>query len=229
LRGKRIGVEKSFLKIHEKIDALLHDAISAMKNAGASVVEVSYAEKLKDIGDDEYKLLKYEFKDGLNRYLENSGAAVRSLKELIAFNEANASSVMPFFGQEILLESEAMGSLDSEDYKKVRSNVVTTARQAIDGTIKEHNLDALCGPATGAAWCTDVVNGDSFSGYGMGSGAAMAGYPSVTVPFGEVHNLPVGLLFTASAFSERSLLQIAHAYEQVSRKRTPPSLRPSLL
>ena len=229
LRGKRIGVEKSFLKVHERIDVLMQEAMSAMRNAGATIVEVSYAEKLKDIGDDEYKLLKYEFKDGLNGYLARSGAGVRSLKEVIAFNEANASKVMPFFGQEILLQSEEMDSLESQDYKTVRNNVVTTARRAIDGTMKEYNLDALCGPATGAAWCTDVVNGDSFSGYGMGSGAAMAGYPSITVPFGEVHGLPVGLLFTASAFSERSLLQIAHAYEQISRKRKPPLLRPSLL
>ena len=107
--------------------------------------------------------------------------------------------------------------------------MVTTSRRAIDETMKEHELDALCGPATGAAWCTDVVNGDSFSGYGMGSGAAMAGYPSITVPFGEVFGLPVGLLFTASAFSERALLELAYAYEQVSRKRKTPSLRQSLL
>ena len=229
LRGKRIGIEKSFLKVHEQVDALLEEAISSMKQAGATVVEVSYKDKLKDIGGDEYKLLKFEFKDGLNEYLKNAGARVHSLKEVIAFNEANSSTVMPYFGQEILIESENMASLDSEEYQRTRTNVVTTARRAIDETMKEHNLDALCGPATGAAWCTDVVNGDSFSGYGMGSGAAMAGYPSITVPFGEVHGLPVGLLFTASAFSEDSLLGIAYAYEQVSRKRKPPSFRESLL
>lgn len=229
LRGKRIGIEKSFLKVHEDVDALLEEAISSMEEAGAAIVEVSYKDKLKNIGEDEYKLLKFEFKHGLNEYLEKAGAPVRSLKEVIAFNEANSSAVMPYFGQEILVASENMGSLDSDEYQRTRSNVVTTARRAIDETMKEHNLDALCGPATGAAWCTDVVNGDSFSGYGMGSGAAMAGYPSITVPFGQVHGLPVGLLFTASAFSEESLLGIAYAYEQVSRKRKPPSFRESLL
>ena len=229
LRGKRIGIEKSFLKVHEKVDALLEEAISSIKQAGGTIVEVAYKDKLKSIGEDEYKLLKFEFKDGLNRYLENAGAPVHSLKEVIAFNEVNSSAVMPYFGQEILLESEQMASLDSEEYQSTRTNVVTTARRAIDETMKEHNLDALCGPATGAAWCTDVVNGDSFSGYGMGSGAAMAGYPSITVPFGEVHGLPVGLLFMGSAFSEDNLLEIAYAYEQVSHKRKRPSFRESLL
>ena len=229
LRGKRIGIEKSFLHVHEQVDALLEEAISSMKQAGATVVEVSYKDKLKDIGGDEYELLKFEFKDGLNEYLKTAGARVRSLKEVIAFNEANSSTVMPYFGQEILIASENMTSPDSEEYQDTRNNVVTTARRAIDETMKEHNLDALCGPATGAAWCTDVVNGDSFSGYGMGSGAAMAGYPSITVPFGDVHGLPVGLLFMASAFSEDSLLGIAYAYERVSRKRKPPSFRESLL
>ena len=229
LGGKRIGIEKSFLQVHEGVDRLFGKAITQMREAGATIVEVSYTSKLKEIGENEYKLLKFEFKDGLNNYLKSSQAPVQSLKEVIDFNNAHAAEVMPFFGQEILLESEKMGPLTVSEYSAARELVVSTARKAIDGTLKEHQLDALCGPATGAAWCTDLVNGNSFSGYGMGSGAAMAGYPSITVPLGEVHGLPVGLLFMSSAFTEGRLLEIAHAYEGVSRNRKAPSYRQSLL
>lgn len=229
LNGKRIGVEKAFLKVHEKVDALLADAIARMREAGATIVEVPYTDQLKDIGGSEYKLLKYEFKDGLNRYLAQANAPVRSLKEIIAYNEAHAATVMPFFGQDILVESEQMESLDADDYKKALRSVTSTSREAIDGTLQEYGLDAICGPATGAAWCTDLINGDAFSGYGMGSGAAMAGYPSVTVPLGDVLGLPVGLLFMSTAYSEGSLLALAYAYESVSKKRRPPSFRKTLL
>lgn len=229
LRGKRIGVEQSFLKVHEKVDALLAEAIDRMREAGATIVEVAYASRLKDIGANEYELLKYEFKDGLNRYLAQANAPMHSLKEVIAFNEANASTVMPFFGQDILIASEKMESLETEHYKQTLRKVTETSRQAIDGILKEYTLDALCGPATGAAWCTDVINGDAFSGYGMGAGAAMAGYPSITVPLGDVFGLPVGLLFTSGAYSEGDLLAIAHAYESVTKKRSAPSFRETLL
>ncbi|HEX8038443.1 MAG TPA: amidase, partial [Chryseosolibacter sp.] len=168
LNGKRIGVEKSFLKVHEKVDALLQRAIAQMKEKGATVVEVEFRERLKTIGDAEYKVLKYEFKDGLNRYLASANSTVKSLRDVIAFNTAHAETVMPFFGQEILEESEALGNLETEDYRRALEKVQTVSRKAIDDAMKESRLDALCGPATGPAWCTDVVNGDAFSGYGMG-------------------------------------------------------------
>lgn len=223
LSGKRIGVEQSFLHVHEKVDALFAAAIESMQEAGATVVEVAYNHRLKDIGGSEYELLKYEFKDGLNRYLARANAPVRSLKEVIEYNEAHAADVMPYFGQDILLESEKMESLEAEGYKQALRKVTETSRKAIDDILNEHDLDALCGPATGAAWCTDLINGDAFSGYGMGSGAAMAGYPSITVPLGDVFGLPVGLLFTSTAYADADLLAIAHAYERVSNKRRPPS------
>lgn len=222
LRGRRIGMERSFLKAHEKIDILLKDAIAQMEQAGATIVEVDFVSRLKDIGPHEYDLLKYEFKDGLNRYLARANGKIKSLQDVIDFNTAHASTVMPFFEQDILVESQQMGSLDTDDYRDTRRIVTSTARQAIDGVLKEHRLDALCGPATGVAWCTDLINGDAFSGYGMGSGAAMAGYPSITVPLGEVAGLPVGLLFLSSAYSEPELLAIAQGYERVSAKRKPP-------
>jgi len=222
LGGKRIGIERSFLKLHEKIDLLLKEAINGMQNAGATIVEVDFVSQLKDIGPPEYKLLKYEFKDGLNRYLNRANGKIKSLQELIDFNIEHAATVMPYFGQDILIESQQMDSLDSEGYRSTRNIVATTAREVIDNTLTEHKLDALCGPATGVAWCTDLINGDAFSGYGMGSGAAMAGYPSITVPLGEVAGLPVGLLFMSAAYSEPELLALAEGYERISAKRKSP-------
>ncbi|MEX1238985.1 MAG: amidase [Cyclobacteriaceae bacterium] len=229
LRGKRIGVEKSFLRVHEKVDALLQQALEQMKSRGATIVEVDFVKKLKDAGESEYKVLQFEFKDGLNRYLAARSAPVKSLKDIIAFNNAHADSVMPFFRQEILEASEGREDLNSDDYKNALNSVITTSREAIDGVMREHRLHAICGPATGAAWCTDVVNGDSFSGYGMGSGAAMAGYPSITVPLGDVYSLPVGILFIGRAYGEGDLLGIAYAYEQASRNRKPPAFLQQIL
>ena len=225
LKGKRIGIEKSFLKVHEKVDALLQQALAQIKGLGAEVVEVDYKSRLDAIGDNEYTLLQYEFKDGLNRYLEGTVAGVKSLKEVIAYNNEHSENVMPFFQQEILEASEKRGALQEVEYKKALKTVVDISRHAIDSVLREHNLDSLCGPATGPAWCTDLVNGDSFSGYGMGSGAAMAGYPSISVPMGEVHGLPVGLLFMGSAYSEPQLLATAYSYEQASRNRRSPAFK----
>ena len=229
LKGKRIGVEKSFLKGHEKVDTLLKQALSQMELQGATIVEVDFVKKLSSIDESEYKVLQYEFKDGLNRYLAQADAGVKTLSDVIAYNNAHAGSVMPFFGQEILEASQEKGDLEEADYKTALRTVVETSREAIDGTLRDFSLDAICGPATGPSWCTDVVNGDSFSGYGMGSGAAMAGYPSITVPLGDVHGLPVGLLFMSTAYTESKLIALAYGYEQASRNRRSPDFREALL
>jgi amidase len=228
LKGKRIGVEKSFLKKHERVDKLLTHALSQMEAAGATIVEVEFVKKLSSIDDNEYKVLQYEFKEGLNSYLAQADAGVKSLSDLIAYNKAHAESVMPFFEQEILEASQERGDLGQPDYRSAVRAVVDTSRDAIDGTLKEFNLNAICGPATGPPWCTDVINGDAFSGYGMGSGAAMAGYPSITVPLGDVHGLPVGLLFMSTAYTEPELIAMAYGYEQASRNRRSPGFRQTL-
>ena len=225
LMGKRIGVEKSFLKVHEGVDVLLQQALTQMTESGATIVEVDHKERLSAIKDNEYKLLQYEFKDGLNRYLQATDAPVKSLRDVIAYNASHASEVMPYFGQEILEASQARGDLNESAYREALEKVRSTSRHSIDSLLAEYNLDALCGPSTGPAWCTDLVNGDAFSGYGMGSGAAMAGYPSITVPLGDVHGLPVGLLFVGPAFGEPQLFGIAYAYEQRSQNRRSPVYR----
>jgi amidase len=220
LDGKKIGIEKSFLKGHIGVDALLQQAIDQMKQGGAVIVEVELMDKLK-IDNEEFDVLKYEFKDGLNKYLAGANGKVKSLKELIAFNKANEEKTMPYFKQEILESSEEKGDLQTKEYQEALKKVLLT-RKVIDDLIKERGLDAIAGPTNGPSWCTDLINGNYFTGYGMYGPAAMAGYPSISVPMGLVENLPVGLAFIAGAYQEPELIAIAYAYEQASKKRVQP-------
>ncbi len=229
LKGKKIGVEKSLLKGHEGVDALLQKALEQMKSQGASIIEVDLLDKLKEVDDDELIVLKYEFKAGLNRYLASAHARVKSLKEVIDYNNQNESKAMPYFKQEILESAEKLGGLDSKDYKSALDKLLRVTRGTIDQLIKAHQLDAICGPTDGPSWCTDLINGDAFTGYGFYSPAAVAGYPSITVPMGMVFGLPVGLLFFGSAYSEPGLLRIAYAYEQVSKNRVVPQFKKTTL
>jgi amidase len=231
LKGKRIGVEKSFLRVHEAVDALLQKALEQIKQEGGTIVEVELMNRLKKSGENgaELTVLKYEFKDGLNKYLSKVEGNVKSLKDVIAFNKQNESRAMPFFKQEILESSDELGGLDSKEYIKARDQLISGTRITIDQVLKENNLDAICGPANGPTWCTDLVNGDTVTGYGMYSPAAVAGYPSITVPMGFVFGLPVGLSFIGTAYDEPGLLKIAYAYEQHSKNRTIPKfLKPTV-
>jgi amidase len=228
LRGKRIGVEKSFLKVHEGVDALLAEALDVLRKQGAEIIEVDFREKTKSISKDEYSVLQFQFKDGVNKYLSASNAKVKSLAEVIKFNNENEEKAMPFFKQEILIGSEEKGSLDSKEYTDAVSRMQAAARKAIDETLKESNLHTIIGPTNGPSWCTDLVNGDAFTGYGMYSAAAVAGYPHITVPMGLVHGLPVGLTFTGSEFQEGDLISLCYSYEQGSKKRKAPQFMPGL-
>lgn len=225
LQGKRIGVEKSFMKGHEKIDDLLQKALELLKSKGATIVEVEIMDKMNSIGDSEFTVLKYEFKDGLNRYLAASNAKVKSLKEIIAFNKENEDKAMPYFKQEILESSEALGSLESKEYRDALQKNKRISRTAIDSILKENKLDAISGPSYGPAWCTDLINGDHFSGYGLSTPAAVSGYPHITVPMGMVQGVPVGLSFFSTAYQEAALISLAYAYEQASKKRVAPTFQ----
>jgi amidase len=225
LKGKRIGVEKSFLKGHEGVDALLQKAIDQMKSKGAIIVEVDLMKLLKPLDHEEFDVLKYEFKDGVNRYLAAANAKVKSLKEVIEFNKQNEKRAMPYFKQEILESSEALGDLSSREYKEALHKLLTLTRDSINSVLKNDNLSAICAPTNGPSWCTDLINGDAFTGYGSYSPPAVAGYPSVTVPMGLVYELPVGITFFASAYSEPDLLRIAFGYEQVSKNRVLPGFK----
>ena len=222
LKGKRLGIEKSFLSGgNPDVVALLQKTIDLLKENGATIVEVELLKKTGPLNEAEFKAFQYEFKDGLNKYLSTSNAKVRSLKEVIDFNEHNQNKAMPFFKQEILISSNEKGDLDSSEYKEAIAKS-TSARGIIDDLLQQNKLDALCGVTNGLACCIDLVNGDYDTGFSFSSPAAMAGYPHITVPMGFVHHLPIGFSFVGTAYSEHELIKMAYAFEQVSKIRRAP-------
>ena len=228
LSGKRIGIEKSFLNGHEGVVGLYKQAIEVLKKQGATVVEVELLKSLRDISGAEFTVLQYEFKDGLNRYLSTAGAGVKTLAEVIAFNKRNAAKAMPFFGQETLESSEAKGDLATREYTDALAKT-RSCRQRIDKLMTNHKLDAIAGTSIGFAGCIDLINGDYDTGFYFCPPAAMAGYPHITIPMGDVHGLPVGFSLIAGAYQEGTLLTLGYAYEQASKKRMRPSFRQSLI
>lgn len=230
LRGARIGVERSFFGADPRVDALMEDAIQAMARAGAVIVDDTLVETRRQISAPSYQVLLYEFKAGMAAYFEMSGHpnGMRGLADLIAFNEANRESEMPFFGQEIMEMAEAKGDLTTPEYVESLATMLRLSREeGIDKVMDEHQLDAIVSPATRAAWMTDLVNGGGASA-GSSGPAAIAGYPSITVPNGYVQGLPVGILFWGRAWSEPTLLRLAYAYEQATLHRRAPRLPLSL-
>jgi amidase len=173
--------------------------------------------------DAEYEVLLYEFRADLNTYLQSSDAPVTSLADLIAYNDANAETVMSIFGQEIFHEAEAKGPLTEAAYLEALETSKSISQSAIKSLVAEHNLDALIAPTNGPAWLIDPINGDSF-GIGSSSLAAISGYPSVTVPAGFVVGLPIGVSFVALPWNEKQLIEIAYAFEQTTGVRKPPDL-----
>lgn len=228
LASKRIGIEKSFLEGHEDVVALYKAAIDALKKQGATIVEVELRKELREIGGAEFTVLQYEFKDGLNRYLSKANARVKSLAEVITFNQQNAAKAMPFFKQETLESSEAKGPLTSKEYTEALAKT-RSSRQRIDQLMKTQNLDAIAGISIGPAGCIDLINGDYDTGFYFCSPAAMAGYPHLTIPMGTVHGLPVGFSLIAGAYQEGLLLSMGYAYEQASKKRIRPTFVKSLI
>jgi amidase len=221
LKDKRIGIEKSFLKGHEGIVALYMQAADLIKKHGGTIVEIDLLEETNKIGSSEFVVLQYEFKDGLNQYLSNANAGVKSLAEVIAFNKKNEAKAMPYFKQETLESSQAKGDLNSKEYTDALKKTLG-CRKIIDDLISKNRLDVICGTSIGLACCIDLINGDYDTGFYFCSPAAMAGYPHITVPMGTVHELPVGLSFISGAYTEPELLKIAYAFEQASKKRVAP-------
>ena len=223
LKGKRIGVEKSFLSNgHEGVLALFQDALTLLKTQGATIVEVELQKQLTDANSVEGTILQYEFKDGLNKYLATAtDARVRSLTDVIAYNRQNAAKAMPYFKQETLERSDARGGLDSSEYTEALKKLLT-ARTVIDDLLRTNQLDAICGTTNGLACCIDLICGDYRTGPGFSGPAAIAGYPHITVPMGAVMESPVGISFVGGAYTEPQLLGMAYAYEQASKKRVAP-------
>jgi len=222
LRGKRIGGLRNYggAGSNPYVREVFDSAIATMRSLGAVIVD-DLEPDTEGLGEAESTVLMYEFKHDLAAYLGESGAPVRSLAEIIAFNEANAATVMPFFGQQRMLESEQKGPLTDEAYLDALEASKRIARAAIDDTLAQHGLDALVAPTNGPAWLTDHVTGDQF-GVGSSSLAAVSGYANVTVPAGFIFELPVGISFIGGAFTEHDLIRLAHAFEQATGARQPP-------
>jgi len=224
LKGARIGVARQYFGFNDATDKLMKDAIALIKSLGATIVDPANIATNGKFDATENDVLQYEFKTGINKYLANAPASVKSrtLADLIKFNEEHRAEEMPFFGQEIFEQSEKRGPLSEKKYlAALAKNHRLSRAEGIDATMKKHELDAIIAPTGGPVWATDLVNGDHFTG-GYSSASAVAGYPHITVPAGMVFGLPVGLSFFAGAWSEPALIKFAYAFEQASKARQKP-------
>jgi amidase len=231
LKDARIGVaRKRFFGYSPKTDVLIDEAIAVMRKKGAVIVDPADIPTAAQMDDCEFEVLLYEFKDGLNAYFKSlgPGARVKSLEDLIAFNTREADREMRFFGQEILEAAQKKGPLSAPAYRKAHTTCRVRARSAgIDTVMAKYRLDAIVAPTGSPAWPTDLVNGDHFLG-ASASPAAIAGYPSITVPAGFVQELPVGISFFGAAWTEAKLIGFAYAYEQATKHRRPPKFLETL-
>ena len=223
LRKMRIGVARQYFGRNAKIDAVIEPHLKVLRDGGAELIDVKI-ENSDKFGDAEYDVLLYEFKEDLNKYLAGRGGKYRTLADLIKFNDANKDTEMPYFGQEIFLQAQEKGDLNDRAYRlALLQSKLYTQERGIDPVMNKDNLDAIIAPSGGAAWMTDLVNGDCGVFEGMTSFAAVSGYPSITVPAGYVQGLPVGMSFFGRAFSEPTLIKIAYAFEQATKARKPPT------
>jgi amidase len=218
-------MRKSF-GFNERVDKLMEDAIDAMKQQGAVIVDPAEIATNGKFDDSEFEVLLYEFKAGINAYLAGLGvnSRVKTLKDLIEFNEKHKDREMPYFGQEIFIRAEKKGPLTEKAYlAALKKDERLSRKEGIDATMLKDKLDAIIAPTGGPAWTTDLINGDHYGG-GSSTPAAVAGYPAITVPAGYVYGLPVGISFFGSAYSEPVLIRLAYAYEQATKLRRPPEL-----
>ncbi len=201
-------------------------AIDLMRQHGATIVDPADIETAGKTDDSEFELLLYEFKADLNAYLAGvePSVGIKSLADVMAFNTKNASRELRYFGQEIMEQADKKGPLTEKKYlAELANNRRLMGAQGIDATIAKYKLDAIIAPTQGPAWLIDLVNGDAGGGGSFTAPAAVAGYPHVTVPMGQVRGLPVGVSFVGRAWSEATLLKLAFAFEQASPARKKPT------
>ncbi len=224
LKGARIGIARNYFNFHDGVEAVMKEALEVLKKEGAILTDPADIPNADKVGDPETIVLLYELKADLNAYLAKLGpnAPIKSLKELIAYNQKNAGKEMPYFGQDQFEKAEAKGDLNSYEYLEALAKCRRMMRtEGIDAAMDKSKLDALIAPTLGPACMTDLINGDRWLG-GSSTAAAVAGYPSITVPAGFVYGLPIGLSFFGRAWSEPILLKLAYAFEQATKHRKPP-------
>jgi amidase len=224
LKGKRLGVLRQAMGFHPGVDSAFDKTVDVLKAEGAEIVDIKIG-TYNDWRAAELDVLLYEFKDGLNRYLKAAGSQYASLSDIIAFNKANAERVMPFFGQELFERAQAKGPLTDAAYAKARADARRLAgNEGLIAALDREKLDAIMAPSVSPAWPTDHVLGDHFIGAGYGI-AAVAGTPSITVPVGEAHGLPLGLTIMGRAYSEAEMIALAYSIEQKTKARKAPAFK----
>ncbi|RAS35404.1 amidase [Paraburkholderia bryophila] len=224
LKGARLGVARQFFTGHDEVDQQIELAIAQLKRLGAEIVDPIDLPKV-DYGKEELAVLLHEFKHDLPLWLDTFAphAPIHTLADLIAFDNVRRRDEMPYFGQELFDQAQALGDLDSDAYRTALAACGKQSRdEGLDRVLRQHGLDAIVAPTGGTAWLTDFINGDSDGGGGFSTPAAVAGYPHLTVPAGQVRGLPVGLSFVGPAWSEARLLALGYAYEQATQWRRPP-------
>jgi amidase len=225
MKGKRIGLLKGSMGFHHRVDSLMMSRAEWMKAQGVEVVELDF-ELPSEVEEASFQVLLFEFKDGLNKYFQSlgPGAPVQDLAGLIEFNRKDPVELR-YFDQKLLESAQSKGGLDSPEYLTAVAEMQKGTRgEGIDMLIRDHQLDALMLPTGTPAWKTDLINGDLYLG-GNSSLAAIAGYPSITVPMGFIDGLPVGISFIGPAWSEDVLIEIAYGFEQGTRVRKAPDYR----
>jgi amidase len=229
LRGARIGVARRFFRANAVNGKVLDAALEQLKSLGATLVD--FNDDIGRGGTGEWEVLQYEFKDGINAYLAGLGpqSRMRTLEDLIKFNDENRDREMPFFGQETFLKAQAKGPLTDQAYLDAVARCRRLSRdEGIDAAITKNQLDPIVGPSGGPAGPTDHIYGDRESGGGSSSPAAVAGYPNITVPAGQLMGMPVGISFFGRAYSEPVLLKFAFAFEQGMKARRAPKFLPTI-
>ncbi|HLG98313.1 MAG TPA: amidase [Bryobacteraceae bacterium] len=224
LKGARLGVERKFFGGNAATDRIIEECLALMKREGAELIDPAVLASHGTYDDDEFQVLLYEFKAGVNAYLAglSSKTRARSLADLIAFNREHRKEEMPYFEQETFEKAQEKGPLTERAYLDARARCVKLSREeGIDGLVAQHKLDAIVAPTMPPAPLNDLVLGDA-NWPSCTTPAAVAGYPHITVPAGFVHGLPVGISFFGPAWSEPVLLKLAYAFEQASKVRKPP-------
>lgn len=230
LKGARLGIVKpSHFGLSAKLDPILKNLVDALKNQGAVVVDDVEIPHLGEYDNEEFDVLLYEFKHDLAAYLATrSGIAVKTLADVISFNDRNRDAELPYFGQEIFLSSQEKGPLSEKKYLDARAKSLKLAGiDGIDAALRKNKLDALVTLTNGPAWLADLVNGDHYSG-GFSSPPAVSGYPHITVPAGYLHGLPIGASFFGTAWSEAALIRYAYSFEQATKIRKAPLFLPTV-